>query len=257
MSDNSTREVTNESQWTSSNTGVATVNSTGRVTIVSGGPVEIRATYQSVVGSRAFTAAPRADLELLGVVRHLGSQAGIGGVRLEVTAGPNQGQVTTSDGNGFYIFRGLQPGPFGLRGSHPEFEARDFPFSPLTASMTANLAMLPTFRIIDEVLSGSVSGGSQRCGAGTSNFENGPCVRFTLPITHSGRVEATLQWDGGANDLDIYVFQGGRRLAAGQGATRNEERVSTDVGGSPVELRVVYYSGSTVQPFRIVVRRPN
>jgi hypothetical protein len=192
-----------------------------------------------------------------GVVRHEGTRDGIGGVRVEVTSGPNQGAAASTDGNGYYIFPTLTAGPISLRATHPAYQMRDYPLLPLTSSRAQELLLREVPRVIDEVLTGSVSGGSPRCGSGTSNFENGPCVRFNLPITNSGRLEARLQWDGGTNDLDLYVFRGTTRLADSNIASRNEEFVSVDVSGGPIELRVVYYRGSTVQPFRVVVRRPN
>lgn len=197
-----------------------------------------------------------ATAEMLGVVRTQGTQAPVGGARVEVTVGPNQGMAASTDGNGFYILRGLAVGPISVRASHPAHETRDFPLLPLTASRSQDLLLRENPRTIDEVLTGSVSGGTPRCGPGSFNFENGPCVRFNLPITNSGRLEVRLQWDGGVNDLDLYVFQGGRLLVDSNNASRNEEFISTDVNG-PVEVRVVYYSGSTVQPFRLLIRRPN
>jgi hypothetical protein len=51
LSDNTTRDVTALAAWQSSNASLAAVSSTGVVTVVGSGEVDVRATYQSVSGS--------------------------------------------------------------------------------------------------------------------------------------------------------------------------------------------------------------
>ena len=51
LSDASTRDVTTSAQWESADTAIAIVTPGGLVSSVAGGDVEIRATYQGVVGS--------------------------------------------------------------------------------------------------------------------------------------------------------------------------------------------------------------
>ena len=51
MSDGSTRDVTSSAAWESSNPGIAAVSSTGMVTVVGNGELDVRATYQNVMGS--------------------------------------------------------------------------------------------------------------------------------------------------------------------------------------------------------------
>ena len=58
FSDGSSREVTTEAQWNSSDPSVATVSTSAQVTVIKAGAVEIRAVYQSVMGSAALTVAP-------------------------------------------------------------------------------------------------------------------------------------------------------------------------------------------------------
>src|SRR5207247_2574301 len=53
--DGSSVAVTSQAVWVSSNTAVATVNSSGRVTGVQTGSVEIAATYLTVKGSVSFS----------------------------------------------------------------------------------------------------------------------------------------------------------------------------------------------------------
>lgn len=58
-SDGSTQNLTNSVVWTSSNTSVATINSTGLATAVGAGTSTIRATQGSVNGSTTLTVTPR------------------------------------------------------------------------------------------------------------------------------------------------------------------------------------------------------
>jgi hypothetical protein len=51
MSDGTSRDVTSAAAWESSNPVVAVVSSTGMVTVVGSGELDVRATYQNVVGS--------------------------------------------------------------------------------------------------------------------------------------------------------------------------------------------------------------
>lgn len=51
MSDGTTRDATSTAAWSSSNLGLATVSSSGMVSVVGGGQFDIRATYQGVTGS--------------------------------------------------------------------------------------------------------------------------------------------------------------------------------------------------------------
>ena len=51
LSDGSRRDVTAAATWATSNAAVAVVSTSGRVTIVGSGDVDVRATYQGVTGS--------------------------------------------------------------------------------------------------------------------------------------------------------------------------------------------------------------
>ena len=55
MSNGTTQDVTSLSAWSSSNTGAATVSSTGVVTGVGEGAATVQATYLSVTGTDAIT----------------------------------------------------------------------------------------------------------------------------------------------------------------------------------------------------------
>ena len=58
MADGSTQDVTNQAAWSSSDSSIATVSSSGMVTGVAAGSVTVAATYQSVSASDAIVLAP-------------------------------------------------------------------------------------------------------------------------------------------------------------------------------------------------------
>jgi hypothetical protein len=58
MTDDTTRDVTTTATWSSSNVAIATVSSTGMVTVVGSGELDVRATYQTVVGSLHLLTGP-------------------------------------------------------------------------------------------------------------------------------------------------------------------------------------------------------
>lgn len=58
MGDGSTQDVTSQAAWSSSNTAVATVSSTGLVAGVAAGAATVAASYQSVSASDAIVLAP-------------------------------------------------------------------------------------------------------------------------------------------------------------------------------------------------------
>jgi len=106
LSDGSTRDVTAISSWTTSNPLIAAVSVTGLVTVVGSGSVELRATYQNVVGALAMQMAP--GFMLSGTVQEVGPDTrAVSDVRVEIVSGPGAGTVVTSDSTGIFRFSRL------------------------------------------------------------------------------------------------------------------------------------------------------
>ena len=115
FSDGTTRDVTTAAQWDSSSPSMATVTSTGAVTVVGAGEVELRATYHGVSGTFRLVTRPEVVLTLWGVVREVQpNQHPLAGARVEIVDGENAGRVTVSDQNGGYVFTGLSLGRASL-----------------------------------------------------------------------------------------------------------------------------------------------
>jgi len=121
MSDGSTRDVTALSQWESSNRALATVSATGLLTVVSGGDVDVRATYQGVVGAlHLLVSTPPAPttFEISGVVTEVAPLSRtLSGVRLQITSGPGAGTTMTSDAGGLFRFAAVAPGVIAIEAS--------------------------------------------------------------------------------------------------------------------------------------------
>jgi len=109
LSDGTTRDVTSSSAWQSSNTSVATISSSGVLSIVANGEVEARAVYQGVAGTLRLILTrppdPRVHFVLSGVAREVSPGLKIlGAVRIAITGGPDAGMAVTSDAGGQFRF---------------------------------------------------------------------------------------------------------------------------------------------------------
>jgi hypothetical protein len=120
--DGSSRDVTSSATWTSSDPTLATVSSTGLVTAVGGGPVDVRATYQGVTGALTLQVGrPIQRFGVSGVVREVGgASGGLGGVRLEIVRGPGAGTIATSDAAGSFRLAGVM-GMVDITASKPGY----------------------------------------------------------------------------------------------------------------------------------------
>lgn len=116
FSDGSSREVTTEVQWSSSNPAVASVSATGRVTPVSVGSTEIRAAYQAVTGSAALTVSEPAALapnyRFSGTILDSLDQVPISGVRVSVFSDDHSVDTFVwTDSQGGYEIRASSASP--------------------------------------------------------------------------------------------------------------------------------------------------
>jgi hypothetical protein len=120
MSDGSSRDVTTQSQWTTSDATLATISSSGVLTVLRSGELEVRATYQNVTGALklALTAPqpPASGLIVLsGTVSETPPAAKrLSGVTVRITDGPAAGQSVVTDAQGQYGFIKVPSGTIGL-----------------------------------------------------------------------------------------------------------------------------------------------
>jgi Carboxypeptidase regulatory-like domain/Bacterial Ig-like domain (group 2) len=106
LSDGTTQDVTSIASWQSSNPSIATISTTGMLTVVDSGAVDARATYQNVTGSLRLNVSktdPTARFSLSGVTRESPPNARpLANVRVLVTSDA-EGEVSVmSDANGAF-----------------------------------------------------------------------------------------------------------------------------------------------------------
>lgn len=114
LSDGATRDVTSAADWQSSNTAIARIAPGGTLTALHDGTVEVRATYENVTGSTSLTLAlPFFSVSGL-ITEAAPSSKVLEGVRVNVTAGSNEGEFTYSDDRGLFTLNGLLAGTVEL-----------------------------------------------------------------------------------------------------------------------------------------------
>jgi hypothetical protein len=134
-SDSSTRDVTSLAAWESSAPSLATVSSTGAVTVVGTGDVELRATYQNIAGTMRVAVTktpPPATFVLTGIVRDSSTRMPLAGVEVRMI-GDSDGRTTT-DQVGGYTLDGLPAGRIFV-----EFTKGSYQLLEISVTMVGNV----------------------------------------------------------------------------------------------------------------------
>jgi len=107
LSDGTNRDVTASSAWVTSDARVATVTANGRVTVLQSGEIDVRATYEGVMGSVHLIVAVPQKFTLTGIVRENGADgAPVDGARVQIVIGP----FVYTDVQGSFTLRGVSSG---------------------------------------------------------------------------------------------------------------------------------------------------
>ncbi len=106
--DGSAQDVTGAATWASSNPGVAAVSSSGYVTVVGTGDVELQASYAGASGSYHLIANVPPAFTVSGTVSAAAPDAHpVKGARVQIVGGPH----TFTDAGGRFSFSGVRAGP--------------------------------------------------------------------------------------------------------------------------------------------------
>ena len=105
-SDGSIENVTAQTQWSSTNTRVVTVDASGVARAMTVGETTISARYQNRSAGGTLLAVPAGTSRLKGQITDAG--LGLSGVTVTVMRGIGEGLTTTTDGNGAYALYGVQ-----------------------------------------------------------------------------------------------------------------------------------------------------
>jgi hypothetical protein len=106
-SDGSTQDVTRSAKWESSNVQLASVSAGGFVSILGNGDVDLKATYQGVMGAvQVHVSLPR-TFTITGAIAEVAPNVRqIAGARVQIVGGNH----TFSDDRGLFAIPGLPPG---------------------------------------------------------------------------------------------------------------------------------------------------
>jgi hypothetical protein len=103
------------------------VSSTGVVTVIGTGEVDIRASFRQVSGGFHFFAnpGPAATYTLAGVVSDSSNARAVVAASVQIVDGVNEGKRSMTDGNGYFSLDDLFPASFTIRTSHERYHATD------------------------------------------------------------------------------------------------------------------------------------
>jgi hypothetical protein len=178
LSDGSTRDVTAEARWGSSDTSI-TVSAAGVVTVAHFGRSTVFATYQTKTGTVTVNATPDGTFVLNGRAREPGL-SGVTGVTVRETA---SGAVTLTDGEGFFTLA-------SMTSAHLAFEKQGFESVALEASSTAfeNVAMQRVLRLAAGASLDLELAPHDMDYTPTSNSRCYPCRMIRVTVTQPGRL---------------------------------------------------------------------
>jgi hypothetical protein len=134
FSDGTTQDVTSQASWSSTNNGIATISGAGLLALVAAGECDVRVSWTQASTSTTVTATvhvvatPRVQSStwrLFGLVEDSISGAGLGGVNVTITDGPNAGHSNVSDPTGYYSIPSNVDGTFNVRYSRSGYETLD------------------------------------------------------------------------------------------------------------------------------------
>src|SRR5262249_13741294 len=121
FSDGSSQDVTRSASWATSDASLATVSSTGLVTVHANGEVDVRATFQDVVGSLHLTLSLTKASALTGIVREVAPNVRpLAGVRVQLLAG--SWPHTFTDNQGTFALPALSAGRYVIEFSKDGYE---------------------------------------------------------------------------------------------------------------------------------------
>ncbi len=144
LSDGTQRDVTTEAAWQSSNVAVATVSSSGLLTVNGEGEADIAATFQPVAATARVTTT-RVPYRVTGRVHEAEPTEStvIGGARVEVVGGPLDGYTTTTDASGLFGLPAVFDAGFRLKVKKAGYDDADYGIVVLPRDEHVDIGMSP------------------------------------------------------------------------------------------------------------------
>src|SRR3954464_9019464 len=144
FSDGTTRIVTAQATWESSNQAVVTVTSGGLASFLTAGGADIKATFQSVSGTSHATVTAKAPqrFALTGTVTDATNGAPVANANARVVDGPDAGKSGVSDASGRFTIADLAAGSFVVQFTRTDYETRSMSVA-LSSDTSLNVAITP------------------------------------------------------------------------------------------------------------------
>lgn len=144
FSDGTARDVTNNAAWESSKPLLATVSSTGFVTVKKGGDVRFVATYQSIPGEFQMVVV-QTKFNISGFVFPVlpNQPRFLAGVIVGIVSGPDSGRTAVSDSTGHFTFSTLRRGTVDLQITTAGYSVWRITGLQLTADQEIDAALFP------------------------------------------------------------------------------------------------------------------
>jgi len=141
FSNQTTQEVTGQSQWSSSNSAIATVSASGVVSLVASGTFQVRAVYQGTTGSRDLVSSvtpPPLNFAIDGLVKDSSGRP-IGSASVVATDSAGTRHTRTADGGGYFHMAPVRSGAVSF-----SFAAIGFNATTRSVTLTADMRLSDT-----------------------------------------------------------------------------------------------------------------
>lgn len=196
LSDNTTKDVTNDGRWLLSDIRVITISSTGLITVVGFGAHDIFFTYQTQAAQMTVTATPQGTFVIAGRVREPGV-SGLASVRVVDTI---SGRSATTNSSGQFSLAELPR-------LQARFKAEKEGYEPAEVDATQTNVDLPLQHVVRLVAGETVKPaalapndlsytvGSNRCN---------DCRLIRVVVLQAGTVHVHVTWTVTASKLSLF-----------------------------------------------------
>jgi hypothetical protein len=227
-SDRTSKDLSNESRWTATNSEIASISPSGLLTAVAFGRTSVSGNFGGKTVDAIVTATPEGTFVIFGRVR----EPGLGGIQGATVAEKITGRLVSSDRFGVFSIGALPAADTHLSLSKSDYESRE-----IDASATAEVDA-PMQRIVRITAGDSVEPVPLAPNDLAYEVDGVPCqpcrlIRIVVPTT--GDMELRLTWRA---RVHLSLSAGGMSAAGDAGTASGFLTIST-----PGEL--VAYVGST------------
>jgi hypothetical protein len=197
LSDNTTTDATARATWTVSDARVATVSTTGLLTVMQFGAASVSVQYQNRYASLGVTATPSGTFVIAGRVR----EPGAGGIANVQVVDTMTGRATTSDSEGEFSLAELSVLQAHFKAEPPGYE-------PTEVDATRTNVDLPLQRVVrltagETVKPDELAPNDLSYTVGTNHCIDCHLIRVVVP--QAGTVHVHVTWAFTASQLSLFA----------------------------------------------------